>query len=128
MSTAESPVPPRSELIQCTRRWSPLDDVALAVSVATEDVNKVYVERLDDGYRWSLVHSGGPYPLLRITARFLGVDHHSIFIGYGEVEGGYTALCEDPGEERSPTTSTILTFGGPTPKAEAERAIREALG
>ena len=79
MSTAESPVPPRSELIQCTRRWSPLDDVALAVSVATEDVNKVYVERLDDGYRWSLVHSGGPYPLLRITARFLGVDHHSNF-------------------------------------------------
>ncbi len=39
------PAPERSKLIQSTRNWSPLPDVSLAVSVATEHESKVYVER-----------------------------------------------------------------------------------
>lgn len=121
-------IPPRSQLFLSTCVWSPLEDVALAVSVATEDVSKLYVERLDQQYRWSLIHRGGPYPLLRITARFLEADYHSIFIGFDQIEDGYSALREDPELERPPSVSAILSFDGPTPEKEAERLIREALG
>lgn len=121
-------IPSRSQLFFSTREWSPLEDVALAVSVATENVSRLYVARLDEEYRWSLIHRGGPYPLLRITARFLEVDHQSIFIGFESVGDGYSALCEDPEIERKPSASAILSFDGPTPKTDAERLIREALG
>ncbi len=121
-------VPPRSQLFLSTFEWSPLEDVALAVSVATENESKLYIERLDHRYRWSLIHRGGPYPLLRITARFLEVDHHSIFIGFDQIEDGYSALRENPELERPLSVSAILSFDGPTPKEEAERLIREALG
>ncbi len=40
----------------------------VAVSVATEFQTNVYVVRLGDRYRWSLIHRGGPCSLLRITA------------------------------------------------------------
>ena len=118
----------RSQLILSTRDWSPLEEVALAVSVATEYETKLYVERLDGRYRWSLIHQGGPYPLLRITARFLQVDHNSIFIGFRGIEDGYSALSENPGAEPSPSASAILTFAGPTTQTDAERLIREGVG
>ena len=121
-------IPARSQLFLSTHKWSPLEDVALAVSVATENVSKLYVERLDHEYRWSLVHRGGPYPLLRITARFLEVDYQSIFIGFEDVGDGYSALSEDPEVERAPSASAIITFDRPTPTTEAERLIRETLG
>jgi hypothetical protein len=118
----------RSQLILSTRDWSSLEEVAFAVSVATEYETTLYVERLDGRYRWSLIHQGGPYPLLRITARFLQVDHHSIFIGFRRVDDGYSALSDDPETESSPSESAILTFDGPTTKTDAHRLIREALG
>ena len=117
----------RSQLILSTREWSPLEEVALAVSVATEYETKLYAERLDGQYRWSLIHRGGPYPLLRITARFLEVDYHSIFIGFRGIDDGYSALSDNPEGEPTPSASAILTFGGPTPQTETERLIREAL-
>ena len=40
----------RSKLIQSTRDWSPLPDVSLAVSIATEFQTELYVERLGDEY------------------------------------------------------------------------------
>src|ERR1700683_4767958 len=116
------PVPSRSRLIMSTRDWSPLEEVALAVSVATEDETKVYVERLSDRYRWSLIHRGGPYPLLRITARFLQVDYQSIFIGCREVGDGYSALSDDPQGERVPDSSGVLALDVDcTPSAIASR-------
>ena len=64
----------RVALIRSTREWSSLEEVALAVSVASESERRIYVERRSDLYRWSLAHPGGGYPILRITARFLRVD------------------------------------------------------
>jgi hypothetical protein len=126
-ASPEGAAPSRSQLILSTRDWSPLEEVALAVSVATGYETKLYVERLDGRYRWSLIHRGGPYPLLRITARFLEVDHHSIFIGFRGIDDGYSALSANPEGEQTPSASAILTFDGPTPDSETERLIREAL-
>ncbi len=39
-----------------------------AAAVELRVQTNVYVERLGDRYRWSLIHRGGPYPLLWITA------------------------------------------------------------
>jgi hypothetical protein len=105
-----APLPPRSRLIQSTRDWSPIEEVALAVSVATEHETEVYVERLGDRYRWSLIHRGGPYPLLRITARFLEVDYSSLFIGCRAVGDGYSALSDDPRGEPVPDSSGVLAL------------------
>jgi hypothetical protein len=92
-----------------TRDWSSLEDVAHAIAVATEFETEVYVERLGDRYRWSLVHRGGPLPLLRITARFLQVDYQSILIGCRAVGDGYSALSDTPGDDRVPDASGVLT-------------------
>ena len=48
---------------------STLETVADAIFVASECATEVYVERFDDRFRWSLMHKGGAYPLLRETAR-----------------------------------------------------------
>ena len=74
------------ERARLSRTWfrpSSMEDVAEAISVATEWEKRVYVERVSDEYeswRWSLQHKGGPYPLLRITARFLKADYTNILI------------------------------------------------
>ena len=53
---------------------SPLEEVAEAIFVASERESEVYVERFDDRYRWSLVHKGGAYPLLRVSTGRLPAD------------------------------------------------------
>ena len=59
----EGPVPSRPQLILSTRDWSPLEDVARAVSGSrTEYETKLYVERLDAEYRWSLIIVGARTP------------------------------------------------------------------
>jgi len=124
MPTAETD-PARATLILSTRDWSPLSDVVEAVSVATEDESQVYVERLAHRYRWSPVHRGGPYPLLRITARFLQADYQNIFIGCRDVGGGYSAL--DPGESVTPDAWTTVTFDGPTAADQVQARIASEL-
>ncbi len=127
-ATTPAPLPPRSRLIQSTRDWSPIEEVALAVSVATEHEPAFYVERLgSDRYRWSLVHRGGPYPLLRITARFLQVDYQTIFIGCREVGDGYSALSESPGGDPPADASTIFTVDGQKSQEMVLSLVREAL-
>jgi hypothetical protein len=59
------PDPSRSTLLRSVFVRSTIDEVAEAVSVATEHERQVYVERFGDQWRWSLVHGGGPYSLLR---------------------------------------------------------------
>ena len=65
----ENSLDARVALIQSNRTWSELREVAKAVSVASELERQIYVERRVQLYRWSLAHSGGAYPLLRIAAR-----------------------------------------------------------
>jgi hypothetical protein len=71
----DAPEPERRGLLRSIFEPSSLDEVAEAVSVATEDEKRIYVERIGGRYRWSLTSAGGMYPLLRITARFLRVDY-----------------------------------------------------
>jgi hypothetical protein len=111
-----------------TRDWSSLQEVAYAVSVATEYETEVYVERMGDCYRWSLIHRGGPYPLLRITARFLQVDYQSIFVACREVGDGYSALSDTPEDDQVQDASEVLTVPRDASANTAESLIREVLG
>ena len=86
------PDPYRARLLRSTFEISALSDVVEAISVATEVESRLYVERFSTGWRWSLVHAGGGYPLLRIAARFLDVDYHTIQIGFRTV-GGVAIRC-----------------------------------
>jgi hypothetical protein len=68
------PDPERERLTRSVFRPSPLEEVAEAISVASQKFHDFYVERRGDHYRWSFATKGGPYPLLRITARFLEME------------------------------------------------------
>ncbi len=120
-----TPILKRSQLIKSSRDWSTIETVALAVSVATEFETKVYVERLGDRYRWSLIHRGGPYPLLRITARYLKVDYHSIIVGYRQVGVGWSGLNGNETESLEPDAWAILSFDGPTTAADIGAIISQ---
>lgn len=117
----------RRRLLRSVYEPSPVDAVAEAVAVATEHENRIYVERLDNSYRWSLTHPGGMYPLLRITARFLQVDYHRIVIGFRAVAEGVYVLCEDPANPDEPDAWAVLDFEGPAEPAEVEERIVLAL-
>jgi len=56
---------------------------------------RIYVERRDDAYRWSIAHRGGAYPLLRELARFLDVPYESIILPFGTVDGWAMVLAPD---------------------------------
>ena len=106
---------------------SSLDEVAEAVSVATEDEKRIYVERIGNSYRWSLTHPGGMYPLLRVTARFLRVDYHRIVIGFRAVAECVYVLCEDPAEPVEPDAWSVIDFDGPAEPADVAERIARAL-
>ena len=95
-------------------RPAALVEVAEAVSIATETEREIYVEHIEGVWRWSFAHRGGVHPLLRITARFLDVEHDVIQIAF---PNDATRLCggsvRDPAESAVPTASAILTFDVP---------------
>jgi len=124
----DRPDPTRLHLLHSVFHASALTDVAEAISVATEDEREVYVERLTDGWRWSLTHPGSGYPLLRITARFLRVDYHRITVPFRTVEEGVCIVCKDPGDVIVPDTWAVLQFDGPTPADVVEQRIVQELG
>jgi hypothetical protein len=117
----------RSQLIKSTGEWSTIETVSLAVSVATEFQTNVYVERLGDRYRWSVIHRGGPYPLLRITAKYLQVDYTSIIVGCREVGDGWSGLNGNETESSEPDSWVILTFDGSTAVADVRALISREL-
>ena len=121
------PDPERRRLLGSVFDPSSLDEVAEAVAAATEYEKHVYVERLDNSYRWSLTHPGGMYPLLRITARFLQVDYHRIVIGFRAVAEGVYVLCEDPANPDEPDAWAVLDFDGVAEPTEVEEHIVQAL-
>ena len=118
----------RAALIQSTRTWSPLEEVALAVSVASETERLIYVERRSDLYRWSLAHRGGGYPILRITARFLHVDYGRIFVGFRTLPHGMATMCEDPSVVEEPDDWAILEPTTTVSTTEAAELITSAVG
>jgi hypothetical protein len=112
-----APDPERAELIRSVFRPASLKEVARAISVASEHHRDFYVERSGDRYRWSFATKGGPYPLHRITARFLRMDYHSL-VGVGTrlvgEEWGVQIVDEDP----ESNAWTVLTFAQPLLAAE----------
>jgi hypothetical protein len=125
---SDRPDPDRVRLLRSIFHPAPLPEVAEAVSVATEHEREVYVERIPDGWRWSLTHPGGGYPLLRITARFLGVDYHRVAVGFRTVKTGVCVLCDNPSQVTVPEAWAVLKFAGPTPAEEVEERILQRLG
>jgi hypothetical protein len=106
----------RLELFRSVFEPSSLDDVAEAVAVASEDERRIYIERVDGGYRWSLTHPGGGYPLLRITARFLRVDYTRIMV-----------VCSDPANPTSAEAWAVVEFDGATSSDLVGARIQVAL-
>ena len=122
------PDPERKELLRSAFESSPLNVVAEAVAVASHSGEKLYVDRDGEGWRWSLAHGGGVYPLLRVTARFLLCDYTRIMIGFRTLENGLCVLMKDQDEERTGVVWAILELDGPVSEEVAAQRIREALG
>jgi hypothetical protein len=120
--------PERVRMIQSTRTWSTLETVARAVAAAGETEPIAYVERRADEYRWSLATKGGGYPLLRVSARFLGVDHQRIFVGFRTLPDGTAILCEDPANVEIPDRWALLELSGSATAAAVAWRIRTTLG
>jgi hypothetical protein len=124
----DHPDPTRLQLLQSVFEPSSLATVAEAVAAVTEHETQVYVERLSDGWRWSLAHRGGSYPLLRITARFLQVEHHKIIIGFRTLPDGFSVLCDDPKVVEQPEVAAIIDFDPESSPVSVERRIVDLLG
>ena len=120
--------PLRQRLLRSVFEPSPLENVADAVSVATENERRVYVERAGSGWRWSLTHPGGSYPLLRTTARFLRVDHRRISVGFRTAADGVCVLCADPDEPLPADAWAIIDFDGATSSTVVKERILWAFG
>jgi hypothetical protein len=126
-NTANRPDPERQRFLRSVYEPSSLEEVTEAVAVASENEARLYVERIGSNYRWSLTHSGGMYPLLRITARFLRVDYHRIVIGFRAVAEGVYVLCEDRAKPMEPDAWAVIDFDGPAERADARNCIVQAL-
>lgn len=86
-----------SSLPDSIRHGAALATVAEAVAGAADAPGPIYLERRGDRYRWSLTHRGGPYPLLRETAKMLGIDYHALALPSRALEGTpLTIVAADP--------------------------------
>jgi hypothetical protein len=111
------------------RRGARLDAVVRAVAAASGMTRLIYVERRGSLFRWSPAHRGGPYPLLRETAKVLGADHHALILPFRAL--GATGLTFIP-NERSQTAReleswAVLEFESAQPPEVVRRRIRAAL-
>src|SRR5664279_4934247 len=113
--------------IHSNRTWSPLEDVAKAVAVAGELEHRIYIERRSGLYRWSLAHAGGGYPLLRVAARFLGVDYHRIYVGFRTLPDGTAIICDDPGAAEEPHEWALLDVPTAVDPVAAAELIASAI-
>jgi hypothetical protein len=106
------PNPERRRLLRSVFHSAPLAEVAEAVSVATEQFKDIYLEVRGNQYRWSLATRCGPYPLLRITARFLRMDYCSL-VGVGSRVVGDGWCVQIVAEtETDPDAWIVLRFHG----------------
>ena len=112
--------PTRARLIRSCFDWSSVEEVAEAISHATDHERSIYAERLGCRYRWSLVHPGGAYPLLRISARYLRINYTKIVIGFRTLDNGLAVLWDSRADQTPPDRWTILTFDEPIDQKEAQ--------
>ena len=104
------PDPERDRLFLSVFNPSPLEEVAEAVSVASEDHPHIYVERVDHEWRWSLATMGGPYPLIRLSAQYLKMDYVALRgVGSRVVGDGWCVqIVDERGSE--PIAWAVLRF------------------
>ncbi len=117
----------RAALARSIMKISSLQTVASAVAAATEHERRLYVERLARGWRWSPASRGGPYPLLRITARFLKMDYHHLLIPCRALEDGTTIVCRNPEQPSKPKAWALIDFDGPATRQEVALRIRQTF-
>src|SRR5665811_1314952 len=117
------PVTNPGDAIGSIQKWSTFDVVADSVTLASATIRLIYIERRGDLYRWSPAHRGGSYPLLRVVANFLGVDHFRIYLGFRTLADGTAIVCEDPHEIASPAASFLLE----STEGRAATEIRELI-
>lgn len=120
------PDPERQRLVRSVFRLSPLEEVAEAISEATEKFHDFFVERRGDQYRWSFATKGGPWPLLRITARFLRMDPYFL-AGVGSREVGTGWCVQMVGDETEPDASVVIRFDEPTNPDRVALRVRTVL-
>jgi hypothetical protein len=120
--------PERQRLLRCVYEPSGLDLVAEAVSAASETEKRVYVERIGELFRWSLTHPGGPYPMLRITARFLRIDYHAIVVGCRSIADGVCILAGDPDGDMDPDAWAVIEFDDKAEPGVVRERIEAELG
>jgi len=115
-----------SQLPESMRRGADLATVAQAIADATALPGPIYVERRADRYRWSPTHRGGPYPLLRETAKLLGIDYHFLILPCALLPGTQLTIVAEPGFE--PPDAWVLLERSPASDAQSvAHRIRSAL-
>lgn len=78
----------RDRLAQTLVRASTIRHVAEQIALfGAPRFRSAYVERRGDGYRWSIAHRGGPYPLLRELALLVDVPHTALVMAFTTLEG-----------------------------------------
>jgi hypothetical protein len=126
-NSVPTPDPARLELLRTACQPFPLDELARHLAAAARLQRQLYVERRADGYRWSLAHRGGPYPLLREAARFVGVDHRSLVVGCRSVGDGWCALQLGPHDGSEPEAWAVLQRLGKLTEQQAAERVSRAL-
>ena len=120
-----APDPERERLFQSVFNSSLLEEVAEAISAASESHRDFYVERRGDQWRWSFATRGGGYPLLRSTASFLRMDYSSLG-GVGSRVVGDEWCVQIVQTDTEPDAWVVLTFDGPVAADQvALRALTE---
>ena len=109
----------RLSTIDYTKTWSSIGQVASAMEIASTKLRWIYVERRGAQYRWNFAHSGGGYPLLRVAAQYLGVDHRRLIIGFRTLENGIAILCEDPDAFDEPDACEVVPIALPLTVVES---------
>ena len=104
-------------------RGARLDAIVRAVAAASGKTRLIYVERRGSLFRWSLAHRGGAYPLMRETAKVLGVDHHRIILPFRTLPTGLAIVNAEPPYSSPADGWTMLEFES----AESVQAVRARI-
>ena len=108
-------------------RGARLDAVAKQVAAASATNRLIYVERRGNLYRWSLTHRGGPYPLLRETAKLLGIDFHTIILPFRTLPTGLAIVDAEPKPSQPADRWMVLEFESAESVEKVCARIRKAL-
>lgn len=85
---------------------------------------RVWVGRRGAEFRWSPATRGGPYPLLRMVARYLELDYHRLAVTGVEALDGWTIVEGD----ESPDTEAIIAVPSGASIGEIKELLAERLG